>query len=63
MKCNVKLYRLQRREDLFLAQNPSKGWRFTGDALCAVQLAQNEIHMIVHTYIPRNEWTRGRFLN
>ena len=57
MKCNIKPYRLQRMDGLFLAQHPSNGWRFTRNVLDAIQLSQRDVNTIMHTYIPQNEWT------
>ena len=56
MKCNLKPYRLQRRDGLFIGRYPNGQWCYTPDMLSAAALSKQEVMDVMHRYIPPSEW-------
>ena len=56
MKCNLKPYRLQRRDGLFIGRYPNGQWCYTPDMLSAAALSEQEVKDVMNRYVPRSEW-------
>ena len=56
MKCNLKPYRLQRRDGLFIGRHPNGQWCYTSDILSAAALSEQEVKDVMNRYVPHSEW-------